>query len=445
MPYIPHSDADRAAMLKAIGVSSLEDLFRDVPAQARYPEINLPDPMSEPELLDYIGAFGQANADLNHFICFLGAGAYRHFIPSVVDHIVSRSEFYTAYTPYQPEISQGTLQAIFEYQSMICALTGMEVANASHYDGATAVAEAIVMAYNVQRKKRNKVIMSPYVHPEYRATARTYVQGLGLEIVGDDRRQDLDAILNLVDEQTACVVTQTPNFLGEIEDFRGVGDRVHAKGALWVVVADPISLGLFKAPGDYGADIVVGEGQPLGNPLNFGGPYLGFFATRERFVHKMAGRLVGETVDAEGRRGFVLTLSAREQHIRRERATSNICSNEALNALAAAVYLAAVGKCGLRRIAELCYHKAHYAAKALSKVRGYSVVTTKPFFKEFVIRCPMPVGELNDELLEWGIVGGYDLGRDYPDLANHMLLCVTERNSRAEIDYLAKALREVAK
>jgi glycine dehydrogenase subunit 1 len=283
------------------------------------------------------------------------------------------------------------------------------------------------------------------VHPEYRATARTYVQGLGLEIVGDDRRQDLDAILNLVDEQTACVVTQTPNFLGEIEDFRGVGDRVHAKGALWVVVADPISLGLFKAPGDYGADIVVGEGQPLGNPLNFGGPYLGFFATRERFVHKMAGRLVGETVDAEGRRGFVLTLSAREQHIRRERATSNICSNEALNALAAAVYLAAVGKCGLRRIAELCYHKAHYAAKALSKVRGYSVVTTKSFFKEFVIRCPMPVGELNDELLEWGIVGGYDLGRDYPDLANHMLLCVTERNSRAEIDYLAKALREVAK
>ncbi len=445
MPYIPHSDADRAAMLKAIGVSSLEDLFRDVPAQARYPEINLPDPMSEPELLDYIGAFSQANADLNHFICFLGAGAYRHFIPSVVDHIVSRSEFYTAYTPYQPEISQGTLQAIFEYQSMICALTGMEVANASHYDGATAVAEAIVMAYNVQRKKRNKVVMSPYVHPEYRATARTYVQGLGLEIVGDDRRQDLDAILNLVDEQTACVVTQTPNFLGEIEDFRGVGDRVHAKGALWVVVADPISLGLFKAPGDYGADIVVGEGQPLGNPLNFGGPYLGFFATRERFVHKMAGRLVGETVDAEGRRGFVLTLSAREQHIRRERATSNICSNEALNALAAAVYLAAVGKCGLRRIAELCYHKAHYAAKALSKVRGYSVVTTKPFFKEFVIRCPMPVGELNDELLEWGIVGGYDLGRDYPDLANHMLLCVTERNSRAEIDYLAKALREVAK
>ncbi|MBC7259038.1 MAG: aminomethyl-transferring glycine dehydrogenase subunit GcvPA [Chloroflexi bacterium] len=445
MPYIPHNDADRAAMLKAIGVSSLEDLFRDVPAQARYPEINLPAPMSEPELLDHIGAFSQMNADLNHFICFLGAGAYRHFIPSVVDHIVSRSEFYTAYTPYQPEISQGTLQAIFEYQSMICALTGMEVANASHYDGATAVAEAIVMAYNVQRKKRNKVVMSPYVHPEYRATARTYVQGLGLEIVGDDRRQDLDTVLNLVDEQTACVVTQTPNFLGEIEDLRGVGDRVHAKGALWVVVADPISLGLFKAPGDYGADIVVGEGQPLGNPLSFGGPYLGFFATRERFVHKMAGRLVGETVDAEGRRGFVLTLSAREQHIRRERATSNICSNEALNALAAAVYLAAVGKCGLRRIAELCYHKAHYAAKAVSKVRGYSVVTTKPFFKEFVVRCPMPVSDLNDELLEWGIVGGYDLGRDYPDLANHMLLCVTERNSRAEIDYLAKALREVAK
>ncbi len=286
MPYIPHSDADRAAMLKAIGVERIEDLFSDIPAKARYAEFRLPEPLSEAEVLDYLGALAQLNADLNSFICFLGAGAYRHFIPSVVDHIVSRSEFYTAYTPYQPEISQGTLQAIFEYQSLICALTGMEVANASHYDGATAVAEAVVMAYNVQRKKRTKVVMSPYVHPEYRATARTYVQGLGIQIVGDEHRQDTAALLDMVDEETACLVTQTPNFLGEVEDLDGIADRVHAKGALWVVVADPIALGLFKAPGDYGADIVVGEGQPLGNPINFGGPYLGFFATRERFVQQ---------------------------------------------------------------------------------------------------------------------------------------------------------------
>ncbi|MGB9594381.1 MAG: aminomethyl-transferring glycine dehydrogenase subunit GcvPA, partial [Anaerolineae bacterium] len=307
MPYIPHSDADRAAMLKAIGVERIEDLFRDVPAQVRYPEISLPPPLAEQDILDYLRKLAWQNVALDEFACFLGAGAYHHFIPSVVDAIVSRSEFYTAYTPYQPEISQGTLQAIFEYQSMICALTGMEVANASHYDGATAVAEAVVMAYNVLRKKRNKVLMSPFVHPEYRATVRTYVQGLGIEIVGDEGMEDTLSLLNAVDEETVCFVTQTPNFLGELEDLQGIADHVHGKGALWIVVADPIALGLFKAPGDYGADIVVGEGQPLGNPLSFGGPYLGFFATRERYVHKMAGRLVGETVDAEGKRGFVLT------------------------------------------------------------------------------------------------------------------------------------------
>lgn len=445
MPYIPHSDADRAAMLKAIGVERIEDLFRDVPEQVRYPAIDLLPPMAEQEVLDYLKALAKANTTLDQFACFLGAGAYHHFIPSVVDAIVSRSEFYTAYTPYQPEISQGTLQAIFEYQSMICALTGMEVANASHYDGATAVAEAVVMAYNVLRKKRNKVVMSPFVHPEYRATVRTYVQGLGIEVVGDDGMQDTASLLNTVDEETVCFVMQTPNFLGELEDLRGIADYVHGKGALWVVVADPIALGLFKAPGDYGADIVVGEGQPLGNPLSFGGPYLGFFATRERYVHKMAGRLVGETVDAEGKRGFVLTLSAREQHIRRERATSNICSNEALNALAAAVFMAAMGRCGLRRLAELCYHKAHYTAQVLSKVRRYRLVTKRPFFREFVIKCPAPVSEINEELLDWNIIGGYDLGLVYPSLRDHMLVCVTELNSREEIDSFAKALGEVGR
>lgn len=445
MPYIPHTDADRAAMLKAIGVESIEDLFRDVPDRARDAEFRLPRALSELEIVEYLKALASLNAPLDYNISFLGAGAYKHFIPSVVDHIVSRSEFYTAYTPYQPEISQGTLQAIFEYQSMICALTGMEVANASHYDGATAVAEAVIMAYNVLRKKRNKVVMSPFVHPEYRATVRTYVQGLGLEVVGDEGLRDTPSLLRTVDEDTVCFVTQMPNFVGELEDLRGIADYVHSKGALWVVVVDPIALGLFRPPGDYGADIVVGEGQSLGNPLSFGGPYLGFFATRERYVHKMAGRLVGETVDADGKRGFVLTLSAREQHIRRERATSNICSNEALNALAAAVFLAALGKCGLRRMAELCYHNAHYAAQVISKIRRFRVVTTRPFFKEFVVKCPMPVSELNEILLDWEIIGGYDLGRDYPKLANHMLLCVTECNRREDIEYLAEVLREATR
>jgi glycine dehydrogenase subunit 1 len=445
MPYVPHSDADRDAMMKAVGIQRIDELFEDVPAALRYPHLNLPEPLSEPELTAELMAVSEANADVNHVLSFLGAGAYHHFIPSVVDQIVSRSEFYTAYTPYQPEISQGTLQGIFEYQSMICALTGMDVANASHYDGATAVAEAVVMAFNATRKKRRKVLMSPFVHPEYRATTRTYVQGLGLEVLGDDGADDdLGALVDAVDEHTICLVVQTPNFLGELETLDGVADRVHAKGALLVVAADPISLGLFKAPGGYGADMVVGEGQPLGNTMSFGGPGLGFFATRDSLVHKMAGRLVGETVDSDGKRGFVLTLSAREQHIRRERATSNICSNQALNALTAAVYLSALGKCGLRRVAELCYHKSHYAAHRIGQIPGFSIAARKPFFKEFAVRCPAPVRVLNDALMEWGIVGGYDLGRDYAPLANHMLVCVTELNTRREIDYFVEALQEVA-
>lgn len=445
MPYVPHSDADRDAMMQAVGIQRIDELFQDVPAHLRYPQMHLPEPLSELELVAELTAMSEANADLKHFIGFLGAGAYHHFIPSVVDQIVGRSEFYTAYTPYQPEISQGTLQGIFEYQSMICALTGMDVANASHYDGATAVAEAVVMAFNATRKKRRKVLMSPFVHPEYRATTRTYVQGLRLDVTGDDSADDdLQSLVNAVDESTICLVVQTPNFLGELEALDGMADRVHAKGALLVVAVDPISLGLFKAPGRFGADIVVGEGQALGNAMNFGGPHLGFFATRDSLVHKMSGRLVGETVDSDGKRGFVLTLSAREQHIRRERATSNICSNQALNALTAAIYLAALGKCGLRRVAELCYHKSHYAAQCIGAIPGFKVAAQKPFFQEFAVRCPASVQVLNDALLEWGIIGGYDLGKDYPALANHMLVCATEMTTRGEIDYFVRALGEVA-
>jgi glycine dehydrogenase subunit 1 len=447
MSYVPHTDADRAEMLAAVGVEKVEDLFHDVPAAHRFPVLHLPEPLSEMEIMAELQAMSEENLDLGHYTSFLGAGAYQHYVPKIVDHVISRSEFYTAYTPYQPEISQGTLQSIFEYQSMICALTGMEAANASHYDGATSTAEAAIMALNVGRGKRKRVILSPWVHPEYRAVVRTYTQGMDLDIAGDgDPEATLEDLAALLDGNTACLIVQSPNFRGEIEDLEGLAEKVHAVRALLVVVADPVSLGLLRPPGEYGADIVVGEGQALGNGLNFGGPYLGIFACREEHVRKMAGRLAGQTVDVEGKRGFVLTLATREQHIRRERATSNICTNQALCALATSVHLAALGRTGLRRLAELCYHKAHYAAGRIGALAGYQVVGGKPFFKEFVVRCPAAVNEINDYLLEeWGIVGGYDLGRDYPHLENHMLVCVTEVISKQEIDALAEALAEAAK
>jgi len=453
MAYVPNTEADRAAMLKAVGAEDIKALFHDVPEALRYPPLNLPPPVSELEILRELLDISEYNVDLEHAPCFLGAGAYRHFVPSVVGHIVGRSEFYTAYTPYQPEISQGTLQTIFEYQSMICALTGMDVANASHYDGATSLAEAVVMAVNVARGKRRKVVISAGVHPEYRAVVRTYTQGMKLvlsvteelTVTGNEAgAMDASALAQMVDADTACVIVQNPNFLGYLEEpaaLRTLADAVHAAGALFVVSADPISLGLFAAPADYGADIVCGEGQALGGGLNFGGPYLGYFACKQQYAHKMAGRLIGQTVDRHGERGFVLTLSAREQHIRREKATSNICSNEALMALAAAVYLTAMGKTGLRKVAELCYHKAHYAADRLSTPPGYELLSKQPFFKEFPLQCPKPVDEINDYLLnEWGIIGGYNLERDYPALANTMLVCVTEMTTKEDIDTLVEAL-----
>ena len=447
MSYVPHTDADRAEMLAAIGVEGVEDLFQDVPAACRFPGLDLPEPLSEMEIMAELQAMSETNADTGHYSCFLGAGAYNHYIPRIVDHVINRSEFYTAYTPYQPEISQGTLQSIFEYQSMICALTGMEVANASHYDGATSTAEAVIMALNVARGRRKKVILSPVVHPEYRAVVRTYTQGMDLEISGDDDlTHTLEDLVGLLDRDTACLVVQSPNFFGEIEDLEGLADRVHASKALLVVVTDPVSLGLLRPPGDYGADIVVGDGQALGNGLNYGGPYLGIFACQQKHVRKSSGRLVGQTVDTDGKRGFVLTLSTREQHIRRERATSNICTNQALCALATGVHLAALGRTGIRKLAELCYHKAHYAAARIADLQGYEVVGGQPFFKEFVVRCPGSVRAINDYLLEeWGIIGGYDLGSVYPLLENHMLLCVTEVISRQEIDTLVSALTEAAK
>ncbi len=449
MTYIPHSPKERDEMMAMVGVKSLEDLFNDVPARVRFPQLNLPSALTEMEAAAELGEMSLANENIRtELVSFLGAGAYHHYIPAAVDHILQRGEFYTAYTPYQPEISQGTLQAIFEYQSLIAALTGMEVANASHYDGATAVAEAVNMAYAQFRGKRKKVVLSPALHPQYRETLRTYIQDLDVELAGDDPKASLDKgpaeLENLIDENTALVIVQYPDFFGRIYDFTRLIETAHAKGVLACVAANPTALGLLKTPAEMGADIVVGEAQPLGIPLSFGGPYLGYFATRKQYLHKMAGRLVGETVDNRGQRAYVLTLTAREQHIKRERATSNICTNQGLLTLAAAVYLSLLGKNGFRQVAELCYHKAHYAASRISQIKGYSLCFDAPFFHEFSVCCPRPVAEINAHLLEHGFLGGYDLGQDYPALRDHMLLAVTEMNTRDEIDALADVLEEVS-
>jgi glycine dehydrogenase subunit 1 len=445
MSFIPHTDTDRKAMLAKIGAETITDLFHDIPSDKRYVDFDLPESLSEMEAGWELKSLSQANVDAHHYACFLGAGTYNHYVPSVVDYVVQRGEFYTAYTPYQPEISQGTLQAIFEYQSMICALTAMDVANASHYDGATSLAEAVIMAINVHRGKRNTIILSPTIHPEYRQVVRTYFQGMEVKIIGDEKlTTDLETLKTLIDDDTAMLAVQNPNFFGQMEELTSLSQACKAQKALLTVVADPISLGMFKAPGDMGADVVVGEGQSLGGGLIFGGPYLGFFATRQEYVRRMAGRLVGETTDTDGQRGYVLTLATREQHIRREKATSNICTNQGLLALAAGVYLAALGRCGLPQIASLCYHKAHYAASQIDALSGYEVWQEKPFFKEFVVKCPRPVAEINQHLLShWDIIGGYDLSLTYPHLVDHMLLAVTESNSKEEIDDLVAALEEV--
>lgn len=446
MSFIPNTDADRARMLSAIGVASTAELFRDVPKDFRFPKLDLPAALSEHEILTQMDALSRLNAQGPQTPSFLGAGAYNHFIPAVVDAMVSRSEFATAYTPYQPEVSQGTLQAIFEYQSMIARLTGMEISNASHYDGATSTAEAVIMALNVAQWEKKRVLLSAGVHPQYRAVVRTYTQGMGLTVGGDESTSiGLVQLGALCDESTACVVVQYPDFLGRVAEpaqLSGLAQRAHACGALFVVVANPVALGLLVAPGEMGADVVAGEGQALGNHLSFGGPYLGFFAFRREHIRKSSGRIAGQTVDHDGRRSYVFTLSTREQHIRREKATSNICTNQSLNALTAAVYLTALGPGGLKRVAELCWHKAHYAASRITGLSGYSVPQGE-FFHEFVVCCPRPVSRINARLFEkHGIIGGYDLGMDYPELGDAMLVCCTEVTTKEQIDGLVTALED---
>jgi glycine dehydrogenase subunit 1 len=440
--YISITEAERAEMLKAIGVDTVADLFHDVPNALRFPPVELPAPLSEIELRRALGALANQNANATTHSIFLGAGAYNHFVPSAVDQILRRAEFYTAYTPYQPEISQGTLQAIFEYQSLVCALMGMDVANASHYDGGTALAEAALMAVAATRNRRT-IILAPGVNPQYRAVLHTYVQGTNIRVLSDERPDaTLDQAAALIDSSTAALVVQSPDFFGTLHDLKPLVERAHAAGALLVAHVDPIAMGLFQTPGEAGADIATAEGQPLGVGLSFGGPYLGIFTCSEKYVRKMPGRLAGATLDVDGQAGYVLTLQAREQHIRREQATSNICTNQGLMALAPAVYLSLVGRQGLRKVAELCYHRAHYAAGQIAQLPGYQLLDRGPFFKEFAVRCPRPVAAINAALRERGIVGGYDLSTDYPQLGDAMLLCVTEMNSKADIDALVQALSD---
>ena len=443
MTYIPNTDADRRTMLKAMGIGSVEELLTVIPTEVRLDgPLDLPPALSELELHDTMGEMAARNGSADRMASFVGGGMYDHFVPSAISHLAGRSEFLTSYTPYQPEVSQGTLQGIYEFQTMICELTDLEVANASMYDGASATAEAAMMARSATR--RDRVILAGGMHPQYIETVRTYAHGPGIEVEtlpcpnGALDPGQLEAALT---DETACVIVQHPNFFGCLESMRDLERAVHGAGALLVMAVDPISLGVIESPGVYGADIAVGEGQSMGNQVSYGGPALGFLAARDRFVRRMPGRIAGQTVDQENRRGFVLTLQAREQHIRRDKATSNICTSQQLNALMATIYLSLIGKEGLKQVAELCLHKSHYAAARIAELPGYELAFDRPFFKEFVVRTPAAPGEIVTRLADDGLLAGIDLGR-FPSLEceDGLLIAVTERRTREQIDRLVEAL-----
>lgn len=440
--FIPNTPEDIAEMLAAIGASSIEELFADIPREVRerYEPLGL-EPLSELEVARELRKLAAENIDPTQLVSFLGGGVYDHFIPSVVEHIISRSEFYTAYTPYQPEVSQGTLTWMFEFQTFVCELTGMEVANSSMYDGATALAEALFMASRVTGRQR--FLLSEGINPHYRQVVRTYAWAADLQLTElpyDGHGQlDREALKEELTPEVGGLLIQSPNFFGIIEDLNGLKGLLGE--AFLIVSANPLSLGVLRPPGDLGADIVVGEGQVLGNRQNFGGPLLGLFATRQKYLRRMPGRLAGETVDAEGKTGYVMALQTREQHIRRERATSNICTNEALCGLAATVWLAALGKEGLRELAELNLQKAHYLAERIAGLKGYKIKFDGPFFNEFVVRTEREPAELLKELRDQGILGGIDLTQY--GLENSLLIAVTEKRSREELDLLVEKLKEL--
>jgi glycine dehydrogenase subunit 1 len=447
MRYVPHTEEDCRKMLEAIGLRSIDDLFQSIPEEYRLSKpLDLPGPLSEPDLLRHLQGLQSPIFTEGGWSSFLGGGAYHHFIPAVVSALSSRSEFYTAYTPYQPEISQGTLQAIFEYQTLMCQLTGMEVSNASMYDGASGLAEAVLMAYRIT--KRRKVLLSEAIHPDYRKVIRTYLDPDQQEIVPipyqkEDGRTNCGMLENLLGDDVSCAVIQSPNFFGVVEDFQGISESVHRSGGVMVAgFSEAIAYGILTPPGEMGADIVAGEGQSLGIPVSFGGPYLGVFTTREKYVRNMPGRLVGETVDLDGKRGFVLTLATREQHIRRERATSNICTNEGLCALMATIFLSCFGKAGLREMALMNLSKAEYAKKLLSGIRGCRLAFSAPTFNEFVIGIEGEAEKTLEKMRQRKILGGVSLSRFYPELDHHLLVTVTEMITKEEIDRWAEALEE---
>ncbi|NLR45568.1 aminomethyl-transferring glycine dehydrogenase subunit GcvPA [Priestia megaterium] len=442
--YLPMTEQDQQQMLAAIGVSSVDDLFSDIPQRVRFQgEYNIKKAASEPQLLKELNNMAAKNAHLKEYSSFLGAGVYDHYMPVIVDHVISRSEFYTAYTPYQPEISQGELQAIFEFQTMICELTGMDVANSSMYDGGTALAEAAMLSAGQTKKK--KVLVSAAVHPESKDVLKTYAKGQYIEVVeipAADGVTDMIALEKEMGSDVAAVIVQYPNFYGQIEPLKEIEEITHQEKCMFVVSSNPLSLGLLTPPGEFGADIVIGDAQPFGIPSQFGGPHCGYFATTSKLMRKIPGRLVGQTVDENGKRGFVLTLQAREQHIRRDKATSNICSNQALNALAASVAMTALGKQGVKEMALQNLSKTHYAYEAL-KAKGVNVTFEGPFFNELVVKLPVSVTEANNRLLASKIIGGYDLSRDNQALENHMLLAFTELRTKKEIDQLVNELGDL--
>lgn len=443
--YIPMTKEQQAAMLSTVGAESVNELFSPIPEELRLKkDLDIPAPLSEYELKKHMETLAQQNFDTGWNACFLGAGIYDHIIPSAVKHITSRQEFYTAYTPYQPEISQGVLQSIFEYQTMISELTGMDAANASLYDGATALYEAVLLANRYTERK--EVLIARSVNPEYRRVLYSGLRHSGMTIkevdfckiekncIGKSGAINLELLQGQINENTAAVVVQSPNFFGILEDIKSVSQKAKEFGALMIAVCDPISLGVFESPGALGADIAVGEAQPLGNPMNYGGPLLGYFAVKSPFIRRMPGRIVGETTDSEGRRGFVLTLQAREQHIRREKATSNICTNQALCALATVTYLSLMGKEGLKEVATQCINKSVYTYNSLIKTQQVSKVFKAPFFREFVVKPVISPENLNEVLLNESIIGGYDLSDEYPELSGCWLVAVTEKRSKQEID-----------
>lgn len=445
--YLPMTREDKKEMLSFLGIQDVNELFSDIPENVRYQgDIKIPEALSEVEIVRYFSQLAGQNVHSNEYAYFLGAGIYDHYIPSTVNHMLLRGEFFTAYTPYQPEISQGELQAIFEFQTMVSELTGMDVANSSMYDGPTALAEGANLA--VGGAKGKKVLVSKTVHPEARAILKVNGKGQGYEVVEIDYKDgvtDLQDLEQACDESTAAVIVQYPNFFGVIEDLEAIEKIAHQHKGLMIVSSNPLALGVLQPPGAFGADIVVGDMQPFGIPMQLGGPSCGYFAVKEKLMRKIPGRIVGQTTDTNGKRGFVLTLQAREQHIRREKATSNICSNQALNALAASIAMSALGKRGVQEMSMLNVQKAQYAKSQIAKLPGVQIAFEGPIFNEFVVKVPGTVGELNRSLLQHKIVGGYDLGRDYPELNGYMLLAVTELRTKEEIDSLVNGLEGITR